>query len=360
MSTPDCCREAVLYEREDDRVRCRTCERNCKIAVGKLGFCKTRKNIGGKLYTLEYGDISSMSANPIEKKPFFHFFPGSSALTVGSYGCNFTCPWCQNWEISKAAPNPEHCHYLPPAQFVHLVKQTDCQGTSISFNEPTLLLEYALDVFPRARAAGYYNTYVTNGYMSADALRLLVEHGLDAMNVDIKGCTETVKRYCGAEVEKVWRNIRTAKRLGVHVELTTLIIPAVNDDEDCLRSIAKRITEELGPDTPWHVTQYYPAYHARSTGLFDGRTPVALLERAWVIGKTAGLRYVYLGNVPGHPCEHTYCPRCGELLIERYQFAVIRYRVTAEQRCPICDARIAITGTAQLTRPEKTDRQRTL
>ncbi len=360
MSTPDCCREAVLYEREDDRVRCLTCERSCKIAVGKLGFCKTRKNIGGKLYTLEYGDISSMSANPIEKKPFFHFFPGSSALTVGSYGCNFTCPWCQNWEISKAAPNPEHCHYLPPAQFVHLVKQTGCQGTSISFNEPTLLLEYALDVFPRARAAGYYNTYVTNGYMSADALRLLVEHGLDAMNVDIKGCTETVKHYCGAEVEKVWRNIRTAKRLGVHVELTTLIIPAVNDDEDCLRSIAKRITEELGPDTPWHVTQYYPAYHARSTGLFDGRTPVALLERAWVIGKTAGLRYVYLGNVPGHPCEHTYCPRCGELLIERYQFAVIRYRVTAEQRCPICDARIAITGTAQLTRPGKTDRQRTL
>ena len=356
MSASHCLRVALLYEREDDRVRCTTCERSCKIAVGKLGFCKTRKNIDGKLYTLEYGDISSTSANPIEKKPFFHFFPGSRALTVGSYGCNFTCPWCQNWEISKAAPSPERCNYVSPERFVRLIKETGCQGTSISFNEPTLMLEYALDVFPRARAAGYYNTYVTNGYMSADALRLLVEHGLDAMNVDIKGCEDAVKRYCGADVEKVWRNIRTAKRLGVHVELTTLIIPAVNDDEDCLRGIAKRIREEVGVDTPWHVTQYYPAYQSRSTGLFDGRTPIALLERAWVIGKTEGLQYVYLGNVPGHPFEHTYCPRCGKLLIERYGFGVIRYQVTAEQRCPICGAKIAITGTARLEPSGTTDR----
>jgi pyruvate formate lyase activating enzyme len=348
MSASHCLRAAVLYEREDDRVRCRTCERSCKIAVGKLGFCKTRKNIDGKLYTLEYGDISSMSANPIEKKPFFHFFPGSRALTAGSYGCNFTCPWCQNWEISKAAPNPERCNYVSPERFVQLIKELGCQGTSISFNEPTLLLEYALDVFPRARAAGYYNTYVTNGYMSANALWLLVEHGLDAMSVDIKGCEDAVKRYCGADVKRVWRNIRTAKRLGVHVELTTLIIPAVNDDEDCLRDIARRIKEEVGVDTPWHVTQYYPAYQSRSTGLFDGQTPIALLERAWVIGKTEGLQYVYLGNVPGHPFEHTYCPRCGALLIERYGFGVIRYQVTTEQRCPICGAEIAITGTARL------------
>jgi pyruvate formate lyase activating enzyme len=356
MSAQDCLREALLYEREDDRVRCRTCERSCKIAAGKLGFCKTRKNIDGKLYTLEYGDISSMTANPIEKKPFFHFFPGSRALTVGSYGCNFTCPWCQNWEISKAAPNPERCNYVSPERFVRLIKELGCQGTSISFNEPTLMLEYALDVFPRARAAGYYNTYVTNGYMSANALRLLVEHGLDAMNVDIKGCKEAVKRYCGAEVEKVWRNIRTAKRLGVHVELTTLIIPAVNDNEDCLQGIARRIKEEVGVDTPWHVTQYYPAYQSRTTGLFEGRTPIALLEHAWVIGKTEGLQYVYLGNVPGHPFEHTYCPRCGKLLIERYGFGVIRYQVTAEQRCPICSAKIAITGTARLEPSGTTDR----
>ena len=356
MSAQDCLREALLYERQGGRVRCRTCERSCKIAIGKLGFCRTRKNIDGKLYTLEYGDISSMSANPIEKKPFFHFFPGSRALTVGSYGCNFTCPWCQNWDISKVTPNPEHCNYVSPERFVRLIRELDCQGTSISFNESTLLLEYALDVFRRARAAGYYNTYVTNGYMSADALRLLVEQGLDAMNVDIKGCADTVKRYCGADVEKVWRNIRTAKRLGVHLELTTLIIPGVNDDENCLRNIARRIKEEIGMDTPWHVTQYYPAYQSRSTGLFDGRTSIALLERAWVIGKTEGLRYVYLGNVPGHPFEHTYCPRCGMLLIERYCFDVIRYQVTAEQCCPLCGANIAITGTARPAPPEKTDR----
>ncbi|HDS44547.1 MAG TPA: AmmeMemoRadiSam system radical SAM enzyme [Methanomicrobia archaeon] len=352
MGVQDCLREALLYEREDDQVRCTTCERSCKIAVGKLGFCKTRKNIDGKLYTLEYGDIASMSANPIEKKPFFHFFPGSRALTVGSYGCNFTCPWCQNWEISNAAPSPARCNYVSPERFVRLITELRCQGTSISFNEPTLLLEYALEIFPRARAAGYYNTFVTNGYMSAHALRLLVEHGLDAMNVDIKGGEDAVKRYCGADVEQVWRNIRSAKRMGVHVELTTLIIPGVNDDEDGLRSIANRISEEVGIDTPWHVTQYYPVYQSRSTGLFDGRTPIALLERAWMVGKTEGLEYVYLGNVPGHPFEHTYCPRCGKLLIERYGFDVMRYQVTGEQRCPICGARIAITGTARLAPSE--------
>ncbi|MGC9444397.1 MAG: AmmeMemoRadiSam system radical SAM enzyme [Candidatus Methanospirareceae archaeon] len=351
MSDLDCVREAVLYEREDDGVRCMTCERSCRIPVGKLGFCRTRKNIDGKLYTLEYGDISSMSANQIEQKPFFHFFLGSRALTVGSYGCNFTCPWCQNCSISKAAPNPARCNYVSPERFVHLIKELDCQGTSISFNEPTLMLEYALDVFPRARAAGYYNTYVTNGYMSADALRLLVEYGLDAMNVDVKGCADAMKRYCGADVEQVWRTIRTAKRLGAHIELTTLIIPSVNDDENCLRDIARRIKNEVGVDTPWHVTQYHPAYRSRTIGLFESQTPIAILERAWVIGKTEGLQYVYIGNVPGHPFEHTYCPRCGKLLIKRYGFAVIRYQVTAEQRCPICGARIAITGTARRQPP---------
>ncbi len=245
MESPKCVKEALLYEQEGNKVRCEICERFCTIAVGKLGFCKTRMNIDGKLYTLEYGDISSISANPIEKKPFFHFFPGSKALTIGSYGCNFACPWCQNWEISKAIQTSERCNYIAPERFVQLVQQMGCQGTSISFHEPTLLLEYSLDVFELAKKAGYYNTYVTNGYMSSDALRLLIEHGLDAMNVDVKGCKDVVRNYCGADVEKVWRNIKEAKRKGVHIEITTLVIPEVNDDEACLSSIASRRTKPL-------------------------------------------------------------------------------------------------------------------
>ncbi|MBN1761579.1 MAG: AmmeMemoRadiSam system radical SAM enzyme [Methanomicrobia archaeon] len=343
MKTTSCIKEALLYEqRKGKRVRCTTCERFCEIAVGRLGFCKTRKNIEGKLYTLGYGDISSISANPIEKKPFFHFFPGSKALTVGSYGCNFSCPWCQNWTISRSVPTPASCEYISPERLVQLVKEMSCQGTSISFNEPTLLLEYALDVFALAKKEGYYNTYVTNGYMSSDALNLLVEHGLDAMNVDVKGCKDAVRRYCGADVEVVWRNIRAAKRKGVHIEITTLVIPGVNDDADCLRSIASRIRDDAGKDIPWHVTQYHPAYKAREGGLYDGRTPVELLERARALGRSEGLNYVYLGNVPGHPYENTYCLHCGELVIERYGFDVVDSHLTAANSCPACGAAIPV------------------
>ncbi|MCX8191233.1 MAG: radical SAM protein, partial [Nitrososphaerales archaeon] len=254
MNNP-CIREALLYEKIDDRVRCKTCERFCEIAPNQLGFCKTRKNIDGKLYTLEYGDISSISANPIEKKPFFHFWPGSYALTIGSWSCNFTCPWCQNYGISKYPPNLNRSNYLSPKGFVRAVREEGCQGTSISFNEPTLLLEYSLDVFTIAREEGFYNTFVTNGYMSLEALRLLKEYGLDAMNIDIKGDEEAVKKYCGVDVNRVWRNCVEAVKLGIWIEITTLIIPGVNDDEECLRSIANRIRRDLGENTPWHVTQ---------------------------------------------------------------------------------------------------------
>jgi pyruvate formate lyase activating enzyme len=344
METTSCIKEARLYEQHKGKsVRCKTCERFCEIAVGRSGFCKTRKNIEGKLYSLEYGDISSISANPIEKKPFFHFFPGSKALTIGSYGCNFACSWCQNWAISKSRPVPERCNYISPERLVQLVMEMGCQGTSISFNEPTLLLEYALDAFALAHKAGYYNTYVTNGYMSSEALNLLLEHGLlDAMNVDMKGCKDAVRRYCGADVEVVWRNIRDAKQKGVHIELTTLVIPGVNADVDCLRSIAARIRDDIGKDTPWHVTQYYPAYKSSEACLYNGRTPVELLERVRALGQAEGLNYIYLGNVPGHPYENTYCPHCGELVIERYGFDDVDSHLTAANNCPACGAALPV------------------
>ena len=345
-----CVREALLYEPlEGGKVRCETCERFCVIPRGGLGFCKTRINVDGTLYTLTYGDISSLSANPIEKKPFFHFWPGSFALTVGSWSCNFTCPWCQNHDISKHPPNPERCNHLSPEGFLRLVRVERCLGTSISFNEPTLMLEYSLEVFRLARREGYYNTYVSNGYMSLEALRRLVEAGLDAINIDVKGGEEAVRRFCGAEVEKVWRNAREAKRLGVHVEITTLIIPGVNDGRDTLKAIARRILEELGAETPWHVTQYYPAYRALEEGLYPGRTPVRLLEEARSLGLREGLKYVYLGNVPGHPGENTYCPRCGELLIERWGFTISKLKLE-EGCCPRCGEPIPIIGRCQPSR----------
>jgi pyruvate formate lyase activating enzyme len=205
-----------------------------------------------------------------------------------------------------------------------------------------------LDVFDLARKEGYYNTYVTNGYMSTEALRLLIEHGLDAMNIDMKGDAEAVKEYCKADVEKVWKNVRVAKQHGLWIELTTLVIPGVNDDEECLRSIARRIVAEFGGDTPWHVTRYYPAYKFASC-LYVPPTAVSSLEGAREIGIEEGLNYVYVGNVPGHPYENTHCLSCGTLLIGRYGFDVIRYEITRDKRCPDCQAEIPIIGEPSLS-----------
>ncbi len=333
-------KEALLYKRLDGgKVRCGACERCCEIEPDKFGFCHTKRNIGGRLHTVVYGDISSLSVNPIEKKPLFHFHPGSRALTVGTWSCNFTCPWCQNWEISKSSPNSKTGTYISPQKFMELMEYYRCQGTSISFNEPTMLLEYALDVFDLAKRYGYYNTYITNGYMSDEALRLLIKHGLDAMNIDIKGDQKKVKQYCGTDVEKIWRNAVEAMKSDIHVEITTLVTPDVNDRDECLREIASRIRRELGKDVPWHLTAYHPAYKFSLPS-----TPVSTLERGRDIGIAHGLRYVYLGNVPGHPYENTYCPTCNGLLIERYVLDIKKYAITPENMCPHCNEPIPIIG----------------
>jgi pyruvate formate lyase activating enzyme len=361
--------EARLQEPVADQVRCLTCERRCVLTEGQTGWCRTRQNRGGTLYTLIYGAVSSLSCNPIEKKPLYHFYPGSVALTVGSLSCNFDCPWCQNWHISKQAPpitesasrqsrsdcdqfacpwcqnwdiskqTPAGGEFISPREFVARARESGCQGTSISFNEPTLSLEWSLETFALARKAGLYNTFVTNGYQTLAALGLLVEAGLDGMNVDVKGDAEAVQRHCQADVEIVWRNCRRAQELGVWVELTTLVVPGVNDGSECLEGIARRIVTELGPDTPWHLSRYYPAYRFTAPP-----TSVETLERAREIGLHAGLAYVYLGNVPGHPGEHTVCPNCGTMLIQRAFLQLLRCNVTPGGHCPSCGQEIAGVG----------------
>jgi pyruvate formate lyase activating enzyme len=328
-------REAILQEKVGNKIRCNVCERRCLIVNGGWGWCRTRQNRDGKLVTLTYGAVSSMAANPIEKKPFYHFWPGTGAFTVGSWSCNFGCPWCQNWDISKEPP-PARGRYVSPERFVTMTKESGCAGTSISFNEPTLSLEWSLDVFRPARERGLYNTYVTNGYMTPEALELLVEAGLDAMNVDIKGDTDGVRKYCkGIDVEKVWTVCMLACRHGIHIEITTLIIPTVNDTDEVLHGIARRIFSDLGPATPWHVSAYFPAYrfHARPT-------PVQTLERAWKIGRSVGLEFVYAGNVPGHPYDNTYCPDCNTVLIQHMGFDVVMNRICSGY-CPKCKREIA-------------------
>jgi pyruvate formate lyase activating enzyme len=247
---------------------------------------------------------------------------------------HFGCPWCQNHDISKVAPGQGR--YMSPQDFVLETVTRGCQGTSISFNEPTLSLEWSLEVFRLARAQGLYNTYVTNGYMTVPALELLIEAGLDALNVDVKGDAETVQKYCqGIDVDKVWRNCRLARERGVHLEITTLVIPGVSDSDETLRGMAEQIATTLGAGVPWHVSGYYPAYRFTAPA-----TPVHTLERAWRIGREAGLEFVYVGNVAGHRFENTYCPGCGALLIGRWGLGVTDYHLQCGC-CPQCGREVA-------------------
>ncbi len=328
-------RPALLQERINDKIRCNVCERRCLIIPGGRGWCRTRENRGGQLVTLIYGAVSSMAANPVEKKPFYHFYPGTYAFTAGSWSCNFGCPWCQNHRISKVAP-PLRGRYVSPERFIELTENAFCQGTSISFNEPTLSLEWSLEVFRQGRQRSLYNTYVTNGYITPQALTLLVEAGLDAMNVDVKGDAVAVRKYCkGIDMQKVWAACRLAHSQGVHIEITTLVIPQVNDSDAVLRGIAERIVYELGPQVPWHLSAYFPAYRFTTPP-----TPVQTLERAWAIAKEIGLEFVYVGNMPGHRYDNTYCPECRGLLIQRMGLQVL-VNALRNGQCPKCGLAIA-------------------
>jgi pyruvate formate lyase activating enzyme len=326
-------KEAYLYSNlEGNRVRCITCQRRCIIAEEKKGWCRTRINRNSKLYSLTYGEISSLSINPIEKKPVFHFFPGSKWLSAGSVGCNFRCPGCQNWDIAHWEEGPMHAEYISPEDMVSRAKGSHCLGISFTFNEPTLSFEYTLDVSRIAKAQGLYTNYVTNGYITEEAFDMITPY-LDVYRVDIKGFSEKTYMKIGhiENFKGILDITEKAKDRGMHVEVVTNVIPGVNDDETELRGIASWIKKDLGPDTPWHVTRFYPSLELGHLPV----TPLSVLERALSIGKEECLRYVYLGNVPGHKGENTYCPACGEMLIERYVFDIIRNKIRNGQ-CPAC------------------------
>jgi pyruvate formate lyase activating enzyme len=330
----------------DNIVQCLTCERKCKIAKGKTGVCQTRINIDGIINTLVYGCIPALSNNPIEKKPLFHFHPGTYAITVGTYGCNFSCPWCQNHHISHPSkPVIEKIRnerdYISPDRLIDLAFKNHSKGTSISFNEPTLLFEYSLEVFKLAKKKGLYNTYVSNGYMTSDVLRSLAGNGLDAINIDIKGDADMVQKYCGADVEKIWRNAKEAKKLGVHIEITTLLIENLNTDETIIKNISKRICKELGKDTPFHLTRFFPHYKSHDYGITKS-TSVSFLEKSYHIAKEAGLNFVYLGNLDNKEYENTICPNCSNLIISRSRFGVNILSLDSEGNCEYCGYPICI------------------
>ncbi|TET61042.1 MAG: AmmeMemoRadiSam system radical SAM enzyme [Promethearchaeota archaeon] len=338
----------VKYQRKIDEFssQCLTCERKCKILEGEFGFCQSRINKEGEIYSIVYGLIPALSFNPIEKKPLYHFYPGSTAITVGTYGCNFTCFWCQNHHLSKTNPLKAHQfatsnESLSPKRLIEIALNRKCDGTSISFNEPTLLFEYSLEVFKLAKENGLYNTYVTNGYMTEEVLKDLVDAGLDAMNIDIKGDSDMVEKYCGIDGEKVWRNAKLAKILGVHVEITTLLIQGFNSEDEIIRKRSKRIFNELGELTPYHISRFFPHYKSQNYGLSDP-TPLELLYNAYDIAKDVGLKYVYLGNLPTTDYDNTYCPKCSKLVIKRKILGIKESYLDSDGNCKFCGFPICI------------------
>jgi pyruvate formate lyase activating enzyme len=330
-------REAYLYSTlPGNTVQCNTCQRRCVIPEGLHGWCGTRKNEGGRLSSLIYGEVSSLSINPIEKKPVFHFFPGSRWLSLGSVGCNFRCPGCQNWDIAHWRAGPMDTEYWSPGDAVSRANEAGCLGISWTFNEPALWFEYTLDSAKIAKAQGLYTNYVTNGFLTEEALDRIAP-ALDVYRVDIKGFSDRTYARIGhiPAFSKILDVTVRAKRKGLHVEVVTNVIPGYNDDEQELRRLAIWIKADLGQGTPWHVTRFHP--HHELSGV--PATPIATLERIRDLGKEAGLWYVYLGNVPGHEAENTRCHQCGELLIERYIFDVLQNRIRNEA-CPACGAAI--------------------
>ncbi len=326
-------REAYLYNKLDEgKVMCLICQRRCVISEGKKGWCYTRTNEDARLYSLIYGEVSSLSINPIEKKPVFHFHPGSRWLSIGSVGCNFRCPGCQNWDIAHWKEGPMYTKYLSPEELVSKAKSTGCIGISWTFNEPALWFEYTLNAAKIAKAHGLYTNYVTNGFITEEVLEAIAPF-LDVYRVDIKGFSDRTYLRTGhiKGFKGILKITERAKGYGIHVEVVTNVTPGFNDDETELRGIASWIKNTLGPETPWHVTRFYP--HHKLSHLSP--TLISELERAWLIGKEEGLWYVYLGNIPGHRWENTYCHMCSELLIERYVFEIIKNKIK-EGRCPGC------------------------
>lgn len=306
---------------DDCTSQCLICERKCKIKEGKYGHCGTRTNINGEIFTIVYGCKAAISNNPIEKKPLYHFHPGSKALTLGTYGCNFDCFWCQNHDLSHPEQKinqfvNDKCEFISPEDFVDLAIQKGSQGISISFNEPTLLFEYSLEAFRIARQKGLYNTYVSNGYMTEPVITDLIKAGLDAINIDIKGSHEMLKRYCDVDNEIIWRNAKKAKSFDIHVEITTLIIEGFNSDKKIVEGIAKRIKDELGEDTPYHLSRFFPRYKSNDYELYKP-TKLSIMYQSYEIAKSTGLHYVYLGNIANKKYLQTICPSCLTSVINR-------------------------------------------
>ena len=330
-------KEAHLYEKlENYSVRCNLCAHHCVISEGKLGVCCVRKNVGGDLFTLVYGRCISSGVDPVEKKPLYHFYPGTGAYSIATPGCNFRCRWCQNADIAHMPREQERIigSQIPPRDIVSAARCSGSRSIAYTYTEPTIFYEYAYDIAQRAHEFGIANIFVTNGYMTIQMLEELHPY-LDAANVDLKAFREkTYHRLVGAGLAPILESMKRMKEQGVWLEVTTLVIPGINDDPAEIKDSASFIANELGLDVPWHISRFYPSYRMTDRP----PTPVCTLEKAREIGIGQGLRYIYLGNVQGD--SNTNCYNCGKLLIQRTGYWVEQNNIRNGE-CPQCGTIIA-------------------
>ncbi|MGO9567551.1 MAG: AmmeMemoRadiSam system radical SAM enzyme [Desulfomonilaceae bacterium] len=331
-------KEALLYDRlKDGVVKCRLCRHGCKIDEGKKGICGVRQNKEGTLYTLVYDKVVSTNVDPIEKKPLFHFWPGSKSFSIATVGCNFFCTFCQNYSISQMPRDRGRIigEAYSPADIVAMAVASGCRSISYTYTEPTIYYELARETMVEARKSGILNVFVTNGYMTRDMLD--DSKGLiDAANVDLKAFNDRFYlHYCRARREGVIDTLRYMKELGIWLEVTTLLIPTLNDDPTEVLELARFIRTDLGAETPWHVSRYYPQYKEQELPPTD----VEALRRVRQVGLDEGLHYVYTGNVPGDSGEKTYCPGCSLVLIDREGYRIQKYALK-DGLCPKCGYRL--------------------
>jgi len=316
---------------EDKKIRCDLCPRECVVSEGKRGYCEVRENRDGKYYSLVYGNPVTWHIDPIEKKPFFHVLPASGSFSIATTGCNFDCKFCQNYEISQARPEETANFDMPAELVVASAKKTGCRSIASTYVEPTIFYEYMYDIGVLAKKEGILNVCHSNGYINQKPLKALCKV-LDAACIDLKGFTEEFYRnLTEGTLQPVLETLKTLKAEGVHVEIVNLVVPTKNDSMEEIRQMCLWIKEELGSDIPLHFSRFYPMYKLRNLP----PTPVPTLEEARKVAISVGLHYVYIGNVPGHEGENTYCPTCKKLLIQRIGYRILQNQLIG-RKCPSC------------------------
>ncbi len=331
-------REAQFYEKlAHKKIKCKLCPRECVIDDRERGYCGVRENRGGTYYTLVHSRLATAHIDPVEKKPFFHFHPGALAFSLATAGCNVNCKFCQNWEISQVRPEQVRGDYVPPQKIAELAHNYAAGLIAYTYSEPVIFLEYVLDCADAGHQLGLPSVVVSNAYIQQDALKKLCAR-VDAIKVDLKAFSEKYYRdVVKGELKPVLEALVTMRKHGAWAEIVYLVVPTLNDGDTEFRDLARWIKVNLGPDVPIHFTRFHPEYLLKNLP----PTPVETLERAKKIADAEGLHYVYIGNVPGHPAENTYCPKCRRALIERAGFTLTQNRLK-KGKCPNC--RIAIPG----------------